>query len=72
MAKRVTAFEDNRSNLHRTPDAATKADLALVLGRVGEGGGQTDGLAALIIEKRAEIEAVFAEHDALAAGEAGA
>lgn len=65
MAARCTAFRDRKGNLYETPALATEADLAAVLGRVGEGGGLTDGVAKKILEKRAELEAVFAEHDAM-------
>lgn len=69
MATECTAYRDNKGSLHPTPERATLADLAHVLGRVGEEGGMTAGVAKLIFEKREEIERVFAEHDAiLAAG----
>lgn len=63
MATECTAYRDNKGGLHPTPDRATLADLADVLGRVGEEGGMTAGVAKLIFEKREEIERVFAEHD---------
>ena len=69
MATECTAYRDDKGSLHPTPERATLADLANVLGRVGEEGGMTAGVAKLIFEKREEIERVFAEHDAmLAAG----
>lgn len=63
MATECTAYRDNKGSLHATPERATLADLANVLGRVGEEGGMTAGVAKLIFEKRDEIERVFAEHD---------
>lgn len=63
MATECTAYRDNKGSLHATPERATLADLANVLGRVGEEGGMTAGVAKLILEKREEIERVFAEHD---------
>ena len=63
MATECTAYRDDKGSLHPTPERATLADLAHVLGRVGEEGGMTAGVAKLIFEKRGEIERVFAEHD---------
>lgn len=67
MAIECTAYRDSKGALHSTPERATLADLADVLGRVGEEGGMTSGVAKLILEKRSEIERVFAEHDVLLA-----
>ncbi|AJA11211.1 hypothetical protein SKP52_21790 [Sphingopyxis fribergensis] len=53
--------------LHAGPEKAPLADLADVLGRVGEEGGMTAGVAKLLFEKREDIERVFAEHDAMIA-----
>lgn len=64
MAVRCPAFRDSKGGLHGDLDKATLEDLAGVLGRVGDEGGMTSGVAKLIFEKRAEIERVFAEHDA--------
>lgn len=65
MAKSIEAYLDNRGNLHLTPNSAIIADLAAVLGRVGEEGGLTEGVARLILERRAEIEQAFADLDEL-------
>jgi len=70
MATECTAYRDGKGSLHPTPERATLADLADVLGRVGEEGGMTSGVAKLIFEKREEIERVFAEHDAILASSA--
>jgi len=64
MAVRCLAFRDAKGGLHGDLHKATLEDLAGVLGRVGDEGGMTAGVAKLIFEKRAEIERVFAEHDA--------
>ncbi|MCX7284379.1 MAG: hypothetical protein NTX28_10100 [Novosphingobium sp.] len=69
MAKIATAFADNRGNLHPTAEAAVLADLTVILGRVGAESSLTAGLAQRIIEKRADIEAVFADLDAMTGGE---
>lgn len=65
MAKIVPAYSDNQGNLYPTPDQAALADLSMVLGRIGAESGITSGLAKCIIEKRLEIEAVFADLDAM-------
>lgn len=65
MAKSIQAFLDNRGNLHMSPTSAVIGDIAAALGRVGEEGGLTEGVARLILEKRAHIEKAFADLDAL-------
>jgi hypothetical protein len=68
MAKPATAFVDNQGKLHATADAAVLADLQAILGRIGAEGGLTAGLAQLVLEKHPEIEAVFADLDAMTGG----
>lgn len=65
MATECIAYRDGRGELYATAERATLADLASVLGRVGEDGGMTNGVAKLIFERRKDIERVFAEHDAI-------
>lgn len=65
MASECTAYRDSKGGLHSSPEKATLEDLAGVLGRVGDEGGMTAGVARMIFDKRAEIERVFAEHDAM-------
>lgn len=65
MTKSVNAFVDNRGNLHVTLISAVIADLAETLGRVGDEGGITEGVARLILSKREEIEKAFSDLDAL-------
>ena len=65
MAKVVEAYRDERGTLHNTPASAIIADIGAALGRVGEEGGLTNGVAALILEKRKDIERAFADYDAL-------
>ena len=67
MARAIEAYRDNRGNLHHTVSHAVVADIAAALGRVGDEGGLTNGVAILIIEKRREIEQAFADLDALQA-----
>lgn len=70
MATECTAYRDDKGGLHPTAERATLADLAGVLGRVGEEGGMTAGVAKLIFEKREDIERIFAEHDNILATDA--
>ena len=67
MAIECIAYRDSKGGLHSSLEKATLEDLASVLGRVGEEGGMTSGVARMIFDKRAEIERVFSEHDALVA-----
>jgi hypothetical protein len=69
MAKAIEAYRDERGALHHSPESAIVADIAAALGRVGDEGGLTVGVAKLILEKRAEIEQAFADFDRLNAGE---
>jgi hypothetical protein len=65
MAKRTTAYADNKGRLHATANAATLSDLACILGKIGDGDSLAPGIATLLLEKRSEIERIFAEHDAM-------
>lgn len=69
MASECTAYRDAKGGLHSSPEKATLEDLASVLGRVGDEGGMTAGVARMIYDKRAEIERIFAEHDSIVAAE---
>lgn len=63
MASVTFAYADNAGTLHTAPIDAALADISTILGRIGAETGITSGLAKLIIEKRAELEAVFADLD---------
>jgi hypothetical protein len=65
MAKAVEAYRDERGFFHNNPVDAVLADLAVAFGRVGDEGGLTQGVARLVLEKRAEIEKAFADLDRL-------
>ncbi|MEE4451142.1 hypothetical protein [Novosphingobium resinovorum] len=67
MASECTAYRDAKGGLHSSAERATLEDLAAVLGRVGDEGGMTSGVARMIFDKRTEIERIFAEHDAIVA-----
>jgi len=65
MAISIKAYRDNRGNVHDTPGEAVVADIAAALGRVGDEGGLTSGVAKLILDKRKQIEQAFEDFDRL-------
>lgn len=65
MAHTGTGYFDSKGQYFRTPSEATISDLAGLLGRVGDGESLAPGIAYIILEKRAEIERIFADHDAM-------
>lgn len=68
MAKIAQAYADERGQLHGTAEQAALSDLSAVLGRLGAEGGITSGIAQRILERRIEIEKVFADLDAMNCG----
>ena len=67
MAHTGTGYFDSKGQYFRTPSEATISDLAGLLGRVGDGESLAPGIAYIILEKRVEIERIFADHDAMLA-----
>ncbi|AIT81903.1 hypothetical protein [Novosphingobium pentaromativorans] len=65
MASVIEAYRDEKGNLHHEASSAIIADIAAALGRVGDEGGLTEGVARLILEKRAAIEKAFGDLDRL-------
>ena len=65
MAISIEAYRDDRGNVHDTPSEAVIADIAAALGRVGDEGGLTNGVAKLILDKRPQIEKAFRDYDRL-------
>lgn len=70
MAHTGTGFFDRKGNFFKSPRDATISDLAGLLGQVGEGESLAPGIAHMLLERRADIERLFAEHDAMLAEEA--
>lgn len=66
MAHRITAYRDRNGDRHDDAEAATIADLAIVLGRVGGETGMAQGIARKIFEQWNEFEQVMIEHRAIA------
>lgn len=69
MARKGTGFFDSRGNYFKTARGATESDLAAMLGQIGKGDSLAPGVAHLLLERRAQIERLFAEHDAMLAEE---
>ena len=69
VAKRGTGFFDTKGQFFKTAEAATESDLAAVLGQIGDGESLAPGIAHMLLERRVEIERLFAEHDAMMAEE---
>ncbi len=68
MAVRGVGYFDGKGVFHKHPEEATISDLAGILGRVGEGDSLAPGIAKILLEKRREIEHIFADHDAMIQG----
>ncbi len=69
MAKRGTGFFDRRGRFFKTAQEATESDLANLLGQIGEGESLAPGIAHVVLQRRADIEQLFAEHDTMLAEE---
>lgn len=67
MAHQGTGFFDARGRYFKTPEEATVSDLAGILGKIGEGESLAPGIAQMMLERRSEIERLFAEHDTMMA-----
>jgi hypothetical protein len=65
MARTGTGFFDRKGHFFKAARDATVSDLAGLLGQIGEGESLAPGIASLLLERRTEIEALFAEHDAM-------
>lgn len=70
MAHTGTGFFDRKGNFFKTARDATVADLAALLGKIGDGESLAPGIANMLLERRAEIEQLFAEHDRMLEEEA--
>jgi hypothetical protein len=70
MARTGTGFFDRKGNFFKTAREATVSDMAGMLGQIGEGESLAPGIAYMLIERRAEIERLFSEHDQMLAEEA--
>ncbi len=63
MAHIGNGFFDKRGHFFKTPGEATASDLAAVLGRIGDGESLAPGIAQMLLDRRKDIEEIFAQHD---------
>ena len=66
MACKGVGYFDSKGHFYKTPNEATVSDLSSMLGKIGEGDSLAPGIALMLLEKRDEIEKIFAEHDLMA------
>ncbi|AOL23759.1 hypothetical protein Ga0102493_112754 [Erythrobacter litoralis] len=69
MARKGTGYFDRKGHFFKNAKDATASDIAALLGQIGDGESLAPGIAHLLIERRADIERLFAEHDAMMAEE---
>lgn len=72
MAQKGTGYFDRRGQFFKSARAATESDLAALLGQIGDGESLAPGIAHTLLEKRSEIEQLFADHDEMMADEVSA
>lgn len=72
MARKGEGFFDRRGHFFKSAQAATESDLAALMGQIGEGESLAPGIAHMLLERRAEVERLFAEHDEMVASEKAA
>ena len=69
MARKGTGYFDRRGHFFKSAKDATASDIAALLGQIGDGESLAPGIAHLLIDRRADIERLFSEHDAMIAEE---
>lgn len=67
MAHQGLGFFNSKGQYFKSPEEATQSDLASLLGRIGEGDSLAPGIAVMLLERREDVERIFAEHDAMLA-----
>lgn len=65
MANRGTGYFDRKGHFFKTAREATESDLAALLGQIGDGESLAPGIAHMMLDRREEIERLFADHDAM-------
>ena len=70
MAKKGTGYFDRKGHFFKSAHEATASDLAGLLGQIGDGESLAPGIALVLLERRADIEKLFSEHDAMMAEDA--
>ncbi len=67
MARQGIGFFDSRGTFFKSPEEATISDLAGLLGKIGDGESLAPGIAHMLLERREDVERLYAEHDAMMA-----
>jgi len=67
MARSGRGYFDRKGQFFKQPQEATGSDLAALLGQIGEGESLAPEIAHMMLERRSDIEALFAEHDKMVA-----
>lgn len=70
MAHTGTGFFDRKGNFFKSAREATASDLAALLGKIGDGESLAPGIANMLLERRTELEQLFADHDLMVGEEA--
>ncbi len=65
MAHIGNGYFDKRGHFFKTPEEATVSDIAAILGRIGDGESLAPGIAQMLLDRRDDIEEIFAQHDAM-------
>ncbi|MEP0390788.1 MAG: hypothetical protein ABJ205_06515 [Erythrobacter sp.] len=65
MAKKGTGYFDRKGHFFKSAREATASDIAGLLGQIGDGESLAPGIAQMLLEKRSEIERLFADHDVM-------
>lgn len=61
--KKTVSFTDARGGTHHTAEAATVSDLAGLFINEKTPSGAAQGIAAIVLKRRSDIERIFREHD---------
>lgn len=69
MANKSIGYFDRKGHFFKSAHDATISDLAAVLGQISDGESLAPGIAKMMLARRAEIEKLFAEHDAMLVNE---
>lgn len=67
MARKGIGFFDSKGHFFKSPEEATISDIAALLGKVGDGESLAPGIAHILLNRREDIERLFAEHDQMMA-----
>ena len=63
MAHIGNGYFDKRGHFFKSPEEATVSDIAAILGRIGDGESLAPGIAQMLLDRRADIEEIFVQHD---------